>query len=235
MVDDNNFYLTFGWMLNRLKLKGSELTVFAIIYSFTQDGVNWFTGSLKYICDFTNLSKQTVITSLKALVKKDYIIKEQKIVNNVTYNAYQVNLQVVKKFEWGSQNSLMGWSKNLNGGSQNFLPNNKEYIEIDNKEIDYSAVVKAFNSICTSLPKVKMLTDTRKTHINTFLGILKKYDLSVNDYFKRVEASDFLSGRNGQWENCSFDWLITRGNALKVCENNYKNKRGSKPQTYCEY
>lgn len=234
-IQDDNFYTVIYWMISDLGLKGAELPIFAIIYGFSQDGVNKFTGSLNYLAGFANVSRQTVIDVLKRLIDANYIIKEQKVIDKVKCNAYWVNLEVVKKFDWGSQKTLMGQSNNLTGGSQKTLPNNIDIKDIDNKEIDYSAIANVFNSICTSLPKVKVLTDTRKTHLNTFLDILKKYDLSIEEYFKRVQASDFLSGRNKQWSNCSFDWLIKRENTLKVCENNYINKKTTKPQTYSEY
>ena len=36
-----------------------------------------------------------------------------------------------------------------------------------------------------------------------------------------AERSDYLSGRNGKWQNCSFDWLIKENNYIKVLEGNY--------------
>ena len=39
------------------------------------------------------------------------------------------------------------------------------------------------------------------------------------------ESSDFLSGRNGAWPGCSFDWLINYNNAIKVIEGAYDNKQ----------
>ena len=231
MVDNSNYYLVFYWMINELGLKGAELPVFAIIHSFSQDGVGKFTGSLNYLADFSGLTKQGVIKVLKKLIDKGYITKEQNIENGVKLNSYQVNTEVVNRVEWGSKQSLTGWSTEFNGGSKQSLPNNKVNNKCDNKEIDYSAVSEAFNSICISLPKIKVLTDIRKTHIKSFLKIITKYDLSVNDYFEKVQASDFLSGRNGQWKNCSFDWLIKRENTIKVCEGNYSNSI----QSYCQY
>ncbi len=222
-------------MINELGLKGAELPVFSIIYSFSQDGKSKFTGSLNYLAEFSGLTKQGVIKVLKRLLDKDLVIKSQTVENGVKYNSYQVNLKVVNSVEWGSKQSLTGWSTEFNRGSKLSLPNNKEYNKYNNKKIDYSAIADAFNLICASLPKVKVLTDTRKMHLNTFLNILEKYDLSVEDYFRRVDSSDFLSGRNNQWKNCSFDWLIKRENTLKVCENNYINKKSDKPQNYCEY
>lgn len=69
-IRDENFYTVLGWMLNVLKLKGNNLIVFAIIYSFSQDGESEFTGSLTYLQSFANIkSQQTVITVLNTLMK----------------------------------------------------------------------------------------------------------------------------------------------------------------------
>ena len=85
----DNFYTTFYWMVSDLKLKGAELTTFAIIYSFSQDGVSWFSGSLSYIADFIGVSKQTVITNLKKLIDKGFVVKRERLVNNVQMNDYK--------------------------------------------------------------------------------------------------------------------------------------------------
>ena len=36
-VKDDNYYITYGWMINQLQLKGNELQIFAIIYGFSQN------------------------------------------------------------------------------------------------------------------------------------------------------------------------------------------------------
>lgn len=53
LVKDENYYQISGWMINKLKLKGTELQVFAIIYGFSQGEQGVFTGSLRYLQDFT--------------------------------------------------------------------------------------------------------------------------------------------------------------------------------------
>ena len=72
-IKDENFYQISGWMLNRLKLKGIALEIFAIIYGFSQDGESEFKGSISYLCDFTGTSKPTIIKALKELVENNYI------------------------------------------------------------------------------------------------------------------------------------------------------------------
>ena len=64
MVKNENYYTIFGWMLNELKLSGIDLIVYAIIYSFSQDGESEFKGSVAYISDFTGGSAKTIRLSL---------------------------------------------------------------------------------------------------------------------------------------------------------------------------
>ena len=90
--------------------------------------------------------------------------------------------------------------------------------------IHYQEIIDLFNSICVSLNKVRNLTDTRKKKIKS------AYKLLNGDYeglFKRVEESDFLSGRSGKWDKCGFDWIMKQENMVKILEGNYDNKGGN--------
>lgn len=96
-IRDENFYTVLGWMLNVLELKGTELVIFAIIYSFSQDGESEFTGSLSYMQTFANIKSQnTVMTNLKALQERNYILKREYMKNNVRRVAYRVNFEHVE-------------------------------------------------------------------------------------------------------------------------------------------
>ena len=48
---DTGYYVVQGWMVNRLKLKGNNLHVFAVIYGFSKDGKSVYNGGNKYLCD----------------------------------------------------------------------------------------------------------------------------------------------------------------------------------------
>ena len=82
------------WMTRDLGLKSNELIIYAIIHGFCQDGMGYFYGSIKYLMENTNLSKETVLSVLQNLVKKGLIIKKD-----------VKNIQVfdVKKTAQGSQ------------------------------------------------------------------------------------------------------------------------------------
>ena len=90
---------------------------------------------------------------------------------------------------------------------------------------DYQNVMNTYNEFCSPpLPKVLQLNETRKKHIKTGDVTLNKNGLSWRYYFSLVAGSDFLTGRDGRWLNCSFDWLIKPANMLKVIEGNYTNR-----------
>ena len=110
----NNYIMIQGWMVQELNLKGNDLLCFALIYGFCQDKQSRFTGSLKYIETWLNISRPTAIKSLKNLEKKDLIVKFQNNINGVTFNQYSIkfnSLGVVKKLYRGSKETLHGGSK----------------------------------------------------------------------------------------------------------------------------
>ena len=129
-IKDENYYQIQGFMINRLGLKGVSLSVYAIIYGFSQDGETEYKGSLQYLCDFLGgVSKPTVIKALKELTDKDYIIRREEIINNVLFARYKANLPLLKNLYWGSKENSTEAVKDFNGGSKENLPNNK----LDNK------------------------------------------------------------------------------------------------------
>lgn len=222
-IRDDNYFQVSGWMLNRLNLKGVALQVFSIIYGFSQDGEGSFTGSLQYLCDFTNSSKNTVIKALKELVDKAYIIKTENTVNGVRFCTYKTNAPVVQKLNRGSAEIELGGSaKTAPGGGAETEPNNKD---LDNKNNINKDIVKEiislYHSVCVSFPTIRAVSETRRKAI---LSRLKTYNIDdFRTVFENAEASSFLKGEDGGWK-ASFDWLIKESNMLKVLEGNYADK-----------
>lgn len=119
-VKNENSFIVHGWMLNELKLSGNSLMVYAIIFGFSQDGESYFTGSRKYLCDFIGATKPTIDKAINELIERNYIFKYSEKRNDIVYNKYQANLNIL----------------NFSSGKENLppcketLPNNK----VDNKE-----------------------------------------------------------------------------------------------------
>lgn len=87
-VNRDNYIVVQGWMLTDLKLKGNELIIYACIYGFSQAEGQTFTGSLQYLADWTNSTKQGVLKALKSLVEKQYIVKKENYINGVKFCEY---------------------------------------------------------------------------------------------------------------------------------------------------
>lgn len=123
-VNDENYINIMGWMVNKLHLKGNELLIYAIIYGFSQAEQQTFSGSLQYLADWTNSTRQGVMKNLKSLLDKGLIEKEDININGVKFCEYcTTELQgVYNKVYRGVQQSLTG-------GVQQSLHNN---INIDN-------------------------------------------------------------------------------------------------------
>lgn len=96
--------------------------------------------------------------------------------------------------------------------------------EIHKEKTDYQQIVDLFNSICTSLPSVRSLSDARKKAIKARLTTY-----TVDDFrkcFENAESSSFLKGGNNRNWNATFDWLIKDQNMAKVLDGNYSDKKG---------
>lgn len=102
-----------------------------------------------------------------------------------------------------------------------------------NIQYPYQDIVNLWNSVCTSLPRVVKLTDTRRQKIRCRCDEWGKtpevWLKTAEEIFRRIQASDFLKGGTG-W-TATFDWIFDNsGNSIKVMEGNYDNKRGSAGQ-----
>ena len=122
-------------MVTELGLKGNELIIYAIIAGFSQDGESNFHGSLSYLSEWTNTSKQTVINCLISLQDKGLIINNEFYVNNVKNCEYRATafIEEYQSKKMNSDDEFEYQSKNFNrvvkkfdGGSQKILPNNIE-------------------------------------------------------------------------------------------------------------
>ena len=157
-IKDENYYQVQGWMLNRLGLKGTALNVYAIIYAFSQDGESWFSGSLKYLSDFTNATTRTIISTLKDLTAKGYLVKRESLEEGVKFCSYRaVSPQsggcekispLVKKTVSKNEKISLGVVKKFHSKGEEISHNNKEDNKSNNKE---------YKELCASVSKKKII------------------------------------------------------------------------------
>ena len=93
-------------------------------------------------------------------------------------------------------------------------------------------IVENYQKLCPSLPKVIKITKSRE---NAILKLFKEYSIEeISDAMKKVEESNFLTGRTNQQWKANFDWIIKLGNLNKILEGSYDNKQNTNPSTQWE-
>ena len=174
-MKNENYIVIQGWMVNELRLKGNHLLIFALLYGFSQDGETEFKGSNKYICKALNTSKPTVIKSLSYLLKLGLILKRIEVVNNVQFNRFSINLQVVKNCFIRGKETLRGGKDLIEKGGKETLPNNT----INNKT---NNTINIKNPISINLFGEEILDPKKKTLFkNCIYSDFGKFELKMND------------------------------------------------------
>lgn len=116
---------------------------------------------------------------------------------------------------------IISTNNNINNQQELFTDNNTSNKEDTYKEKAQNFVNK-FNEICVSLPKCMRLTIKRSKGIT---NLLKKYsELEIVEVFKKLEASDFCTGRTGKWR-ADIDFILREDKFINVLEGKYDNQK----------
>lgn len=164
-VNNLNFVMISGWMIRDLNLKGNALVIYAIIYGFSQAENQVFNGSLQYLADWTNGSKQGVQKNLKTLLDKGLIKKNENVINGVKFVEYYATKLM------GIQQSCMGYATELHGGIQQSCMGGMQLsctnnIDIDNIEDNKEEKIVKGKFIPPSLEQVKAYCLERKNSVD---------------------------------------------------------------------
>lgn len=97
---------------------------------------------------------------------------------------------------------------------------NKQVLEENTKRKSKpQEIVDTFNYICSSLPRVTILSTRRERTINV---LLKEFTVEqFETAFRKAQASKFLTGKNKNNWRANFDWLMNATNFAKVLDGNY--------------
>lgn len=104
---ENDYIAILSPFVTKLGLSGNKLIIFSLIHGFCRDGEQEFKGSINYISEWTNTSRNTVISILKELVDLGLLEKRDYVVNGVKFCAYKVGSQVfappIQNYDGGSE------------------------------------------------------------------------------------------------------------------------------------
>lgn len=96
-----DYYIIHGWMQSGkgLGLKRLELSLYAIIYSYSKDGLNSMYASTTYLAEILNVAQPRIVEALKSLVEKDLVKKETITENGYVKGCnYTVNFDKIRQF-----------------------------------------------------------------------------------------------------------------------------------------
>lgn len=232
LVRDENYINIQGWMSTKLKLSGNELIIYALIYGFSQIEDHTFHGSLKYICDWTNISKTSCIANLKKLLDKKLIIKKEKEINGLKFCEYSTNLNSIQETYIPIQETLT---------------NNIEYNIDTNKDNKLSLLDSVAEGIKPKKPKEdKILLENVKCiidYLNESIG--SKYKYTTKETIKDIKARfkegyelddfyDVIDKKVKEWLNTDMEQYLRPSTLFGNKFENYLNQKNyfnGKPKT----
>lgn len=90
----------------------------------------------------------------------------------------------------------------------------------------HDEIIKLYAKHLPMLTQIKVWSDARAKNLKTrWREDTKRQNLDYWDrFFGYIEKSDFLTGRDGKWQNCDLAWLVKSENFIKVLEGKYENK-----------
>lgn len=221
----NNTYITIqGWMATELKLKGTELIVYSVIYGFSQDGSSVYSGTTTYLTQWTQTTRECVSRTLKSLVQKGLIIKITKIVNGVELYDYKINREIldennaikepVKTEKNTCDNKSGGVIKNHGGCDKKSHHNNKDNKE--NKNINIF-IKESENFIPPSEEEVM----TYAKQMNDFAGVggFRCTKTMAEQFYSHYDSQHWITGSSipiRNWKTKLKEWCVkARAEELK--------------------
>lgn len=137
-MKQSDYILIQAPMVTDLGLSGNRLIIYALIHGYCKDGEHEFSGSLNYICEWTNLTRNTVIATLKSLVDDKLLNKREYTANNVKFCAYSLGSAKIAPVVQTTINFDQGGSAKIapNNTTNNNTKEEKEYKEKVDEFVD---------------------------------------------------------------------------------------------------
>ena len=235
-VRNENFIVIQGFMVNDLKLKGNELLVYAIIYGFSQEKDQVFNGSLQYLADWTNSTKQGIIKNLKSLVEKNYVKKTEKIINGVKFCEYHTTelTTLLNKVEDDSKQSLTPTIKqSLTNSISTENTENKKVDKITIKQLD-----KEFEIVWGNYPRKQGKTNAFKSYCKARKAGVSSEDILAGlyayiNYIRKQKVDPQFIKQGSTWfsQECwNDDYSIKKTGRTEAVPDWMEKKEPAKPK-----
>lgn len=240
-MKDTDFIYIPGWAVNRLKLKGNELLVYSIIYSYSRDGIQWYQAPAEYLATCIGASVSTVKDVLKKLTDKGLLQKKtDKYKGSVDRVYYQAIVTENDQYENGTGKSESPVPKRYGYTSTETVLNNT----ITNNSIIYTGTPKTsrHSLFKKENPETKITLDKVEKFALKCHKISQEYEFSnkvsdkLVDFFRmlgqsgsylpeitiRAQLSDLVTLNADQQLDAISDTLKSGWKSLKYAIDNQK-------------
>ena len=186
--------------------------------AINKESVTSIKSALAELQDFGYLIIEKIYPDKSSSGRIEYVYNVYEYPQNQVGDNQPIEKQEIEK--QGVENQPLENRMQYNNNKPNINNKNINKQNIKDRVEEFKLL---FNVICVSLPEVRLLTKVRVAHIKMLLTTLEKSGCTPIEFLKKIENSDFLTGRSGQWR-ATFDWIIQPSNAVKIIEGNYSGK-----------
>lgn len=241
IIQDGSFINIQSFMVKDLHLKGNELMLYAIIWGFSQDGTSAFKGSLQYLMEWTNSTKQGVLKALKSLQDKGYIQKSDVNANGRRFCDYSVT-----KFNTGKQ-SLS--KVNSVDNKVNIVDQKVNLVDdLGKQSLPHNIVDNIENNIEDSIvpveasPTTELTTPTKQKEVKhkhgeylhvlltdkQYTSLIEKYGQTIIDgYIQKIDEWIQLKGKSPYKDfNLAIQNWLKKDNVQPIIANNQNQDNG---------
>ena len=162
----SSYFIIYDWMIQELHLKGSELLIYAIIYSYCESGNKAFNGSLSLLSKKSGIDRRNVIATLQRLISKGYLFKASATLRGIDIPIYGV----VTKHHHQCQ-SITTSDETSPTMMKHHQPVMKHHQPVMKH---HQPVMKHHQPVMKHHPRLKILRKKRSSYINITLSLRKK-------------------------------------------------------------
>ena len=124
-MKDTDFIYIPGWAVNKLGLKGNELLIYSIVYSYSRDGIQRYEAPAEYLASCVSASSSTVKDVLKRLTDRGLLVKAtEKYKGSVNRAYYQAVVPEFDQYRNGTGKDSSPVPKRYGCTSTETVPNN---------------------------------------------------------------------------------------------------------------
>lgn len=197
--------------------------------------------SITTLAKKTGYGRATVIESIKSLVKKGYLIKENRVDGRGQQNNLYTILPINQAFKGSPVENYPSSVENYPSSVQNYPSSveNSKNTNIKNTNIKNTNISVTGEFIDKVIEEWNKLSDLGIVPIrNISNNRLKSLRARLEEYSENeiiqaiqlIRLSNFLTGKNDRNWKIKFDWLLNPNNFIKVIEGNYTDKEEDKPK-----